>query len=85
MNLFLKLISDGAGEKIKQERKAWGMSKRRLAKLTYIDQETIESIEKGYVCMLDFKLLRNICKVLQISIFDFFTRPVSKEDILAMV
>lgn len=35
--------------------------------------------------MLDFKLLRNICKVLQISIFDFFTRPVSKEDILAMV
>ncbi len=85
MNLFLKLISDSAGEKIKQERKAWGMSKRRLAKLTYIDQETIESIEKGYVCMLDFKLLRNICKVLQISIFDFFTRPVSKEDILAMV
>ena len=45
----------------------------------------IESIEKGYVCMLNFKLLRNICKVLQISIFDFFTRPVSKEDILAMV
>ena len=85
MNLFLKLISDSAGEKIKQERKAWGMSKRRLAKLTYIDQETIESIEKGYVCMLNFKLLRNICKVLQISIFDFFTRPVSKEDILAMV
>ena len=85
MNLFLKLIGDSAGEKIKQERKAWGMSKRRLAKLTYIDQETIESIEKGYVCMLNFKLLRNICKVLQISIFDFFTRPVSKEDILAMV
>ena len=85
MNLFLKLISDSAGEKIKQERKAWGMSKRRLAKLTYIDQETIESIEKGYVCMLNFKLLRNICKVLQISIFDFFTRPVSKKDILAMV
>ena len=85
MNLFLKLISDSAGEKIKQERKAWGMSKRRLAKLTYIEQETIESIEKGYVCMLDFKLLRNICKVLQISIFDFFTRPVSKEDVLAMV
>ena len=85
MNLFLKLISDSAGEKIKQERKAWGMSKRRLAKLTYTDQETIASIEKGYVCMLNFKLLRNICKVLQISIFDFFTRPVSKEDILAMV
>ena len=85
MNLFLKLISDGAGEKIKQERKAWGMSKRRLARLTYTDQETIESIEKGYVCMLNFKLLRNIYKVLQISIFDFFTRPVSKEDILAMV
>ena len=85
MNLFLKLISDSAGEKIKQERKAWGMSKRRLAKLAYTDQETIESIEKGYVCMLDFKLLRNICKVLQISIFDFFTRPVSKKDILAMV
>lgn len=83
--LFLKLISDNAGKKIKKERKAWGMSRRRLAKLTYTDHETIESIENGYVCMLDFKLLRNICKILQISIFDFFIRPVSEEDILAMV
>ena len=47
MNLFLKLISDSAGEKIKQETKAWGMSKRRLAKLTYTDQETIESKPKA--------------------------------------
>ena len=85
MNIFYELISDNAGKKIKRERLAWGMSRRRLAKLTYTDKETIEYIEKGYVCMLDFKLLRNICNVLEISIFDFFIKPVTIEEIIAMV
>ncbi len=85
MNLFYQLISDNAGKKLKYERKAWGMSRRRLAKLAYADPETIEDIEKGYVCMLNFNLLRNLCKALQISPFDFFIKQLTTEEILAIV
>lgn len=85
MNLFYELISDRAGNKLKQERKAWGMSRRKLAKLAYTDSETIEYIEKGYVCMLDFDLLRKICKVLQVSPFDFFNKTLTTDELLAIV
>ena len=85
MNLFYQLISDNAGKKLKYERKAWGMSRRRLAKLAYTDPETIEDIEKGYVCMLNFDLLRNLCKALQISPFEFFVKQLTTEEILAIV
>ena len=85
MNLFYKLISNRAGEKIKEERKAWGMSKRRLAKLTYTDKETIEYIENGYVCMLDSNLLRRIAEVLDVSMFDFFRKKLTFEEMLAIV
>ena len=85
MNLFYELISDDAGRKLKKERQAWGMSRRRLAKLAYTDPETIEDIEKGYVCMLDFDLLRKLCKALQVSPFDFFIKQLTTEEILAIV
>lgn len=85
MNLFYQLISDDAGKRLKYERRAWGMSRRKLAKLAFTDPETIEDIEKGYVCMLDFHLLRNLSKTLQISPFDFFIKRLTKEEILAMV
>lgn len=85
MNLFYQLISDDAGKRLKYERRAWGMSRRKLAKLAFTDPETIEDIEKGYVCMLNFRLLRNISRVLQISPFDFFIKRLTKEEILAMV
>ena len=85
MNLFYNLISDSAGKRLMYERKAWGMSRRKLAKLAYTDSETIEDIEKGYVCMLDFNLLRKLCRVLQISPFDFFTKQLTTEEILAIV
>ena len=49
MNLFYQLISDDAGKRLKYERRAWGMSRRKLAKLAFTDPETIEDIEKGYV------------------------------------
>ena len=47
MNLFYNLIRDDAGERIKFERKAWGMSRKKLARLAYTDPETIEYIEKA--------------------------------------
>ena len=33
------------GKIIRSERRSWGMSKRKLAKLSYTDVETIEDIE----------------------------------------
>lgn len=85
MNLFYELISDDAGRKIKYERKAWGMSRRRLARLAYTDPETIEYVEKGYVCMMDFNLLNNIAKALQVSPFIFFRRILTNEEIIDLV
>ena len=85
MNLFYELISDKAGKKIKRERKAWGMSRRRLAKLTGTDKETIEYIENGYVCMLDSNLLRRISETLDVNMFDFFKRKLAFEEMLAIV
>ena len=82
MNLFYELIRDDAGKKIKYERKAWGMSRKRLASLAYTDPETIESIEKGYVCMMDFKLLVNIARALDISPFIFFRKVLTNEEIV---
>ena len=66
MNKFYELISDNAGKKIKRERQAWGMSRRRLARLAKTDKETIEYIENGYVCMLDTNLLKMISEALDI-------------------
>ena len=85
MSLFYDLISNGAGRKLKGERKAWGMSRRRLAKLTGTDKETIEYIENGYVCMLDSNLLRRIAEVLDVSMFDFFRKKLTFEEMLAIV
>ena len=38
----IELISDDTGTRLKRERREWGMSRRRLAKLSYTDPETIE-------------------------------------------
>lgn len=84
MNLFYELIRDDAGKKIKYERKAWGMSRKRLASLAYTDPETIESIEKGYVCMMDFKLLVNIARALDISPFIFSRKVLTNEEIVEL-
>ena len=83
--MFYDLISDNAGKQIRRERKAWGMSRRRLAKLTGTDKETIEYIENGYVCMLDSNLLRRIAEVLDVSMFDFFRKKLTFEEMLAIV
>ena len=85
MNIFYELISDNAGKRLKYERKAWGMSRRKLARLAYTDPETIEKIENGYVCMLDFNLLKNLCSTLDVSPFDFFNKNLTTEELLAIV
>ena len=85
MNLFYDLISDNAGKQIKRERKAWGMSRGRLAKLVKTDRETIEYIENGYVCMLDADLLRRISETLDVNMFDFFKRKLTFQEMLSIV
>ena len=85
MNLFYELISDNAGRKIRRERKSWGMSRRRLAKLSGTDKETIEYIENGYVCMLDANLLRRISEALDVSMFDFFKKQLTFEEMLQII
>lgn len=60
---------DNFGKTIRYERKSWGMSQRRLAKLSYTDKETIEDIESGKEINPDFFLMLNICDVLDISVF----------------
>lgn len=60
---------DGFGKIIRIERKSWGMSKRRLARLSYTDKETIEDIESGKDINPDFFLMLKICEVLDISVF----------------
>jgi len=85
MNLFMKLISDNAGKKIKRDRKAWGMSLGRLSKLTRIDKEDLFMIEKGYVCMLDFEKLMNICSVLETNPFDYFVRKLTDKELTLIV
>lgn len=57
------------GKVIRYERKSWGMSQRRLAKLSYTDKETIEDIESGKEINPDFFLMLRICDVLDISVF----------------
>lgn len=57
------------GELLKYERKSWGMSKRRLARLAHVDVETIEEIENGTIIEPDFYEMLNICEILESSIF----------------
>ena len=54
---------------IRSERRSWGMSKRKLAKLSYTDVETIEDIESGKEKNPDFFLMLKICDILEISVF----------------
>ena len=42
------------GKMIKRERLSWGMSLNRLSKLSKVDKETIEDIEKGKILNPDF-------------------------------
>lgn len=64
------------GKILKQDRKAWGMSRRRLAKLSRVDKETIEEIEKGIIKEPDFFDMLSICDVLESSVFFYVEKEI---------
>lgn len=61
---------DNLGSSIRYERKSWGMSLNRLARLSNIDKEDIIEIESGKNKNPDFFVMLKICEVLQISVFE---------------
>ena len=68
------------GKLLKEERNEWGMSRRKLARLSYIDAETIEEIEKGKIKNPDFYLMLRICEVLDTSVYFFIEREGEVND-----
>lgn len=57
------------GKQMKYERKSWGMSRRRLERLSHVDRYTIEEIENGIEKNPDLYDMLNLCDVLETSIF----------------
>lgn len=62
---------DNLGNIIRYERKCWGMSLNKLARLSHIDKEDIIEIESGKNKNPDFFIMLKICEILQISIFEY--------------
>lgn len=73
---------DNFGYKLKKERKEWGMSKRRLARLSFTDIETIEELENGECLNPNFELILNICKALDLSAFSLIKENTTITQIL---
>ena len=70
------------GKIIKRERKAWGMSRRRLGKLTNLEFDEVEEFETGINKNPSFYLMLKICDALQISIFSLLSEEGYKSFIL---
>lgn len=83
--MFKDLLVEDISDRLKKERKAWGMSRRRLARLSHTDKETIEEIEYGNLKNLDFELLMRICEALEISAFSFLKKGTTVEELLAVI
>ena len=69
---------DNLGKSLRKERKSWGMSLRRLARLSHIDKESIEEIERGINKNPDFFDMLNICEVLDSSVYFYIKRKKRK-------
>ena len=78
---YYNLIKDDAGKILKYERKQFGYSWKKLAKLAYTDPETIEYIENGYVCMMTPNILKNLSLALDIEFNVFLKRKLSDDEI----
>ena len=61
--------NENMGKMLKQERKSWGMSKKRLSKLAFVDIYTIEDIENGLIKNPSFYDMLNICEALDTSVY----------------
>lgn len=70
---------DDLGKIIKRERKAWGMSRRRLGKLINLEFDEVEEIETGINKNPSFYLMLKLCDALQISIFPLLSEDGNKE------
>lgn len=69
---------DDLGKIIKRERKAWGMSRRRLGKLINLEFDEVEEIETGINKNPSFYLMLKLCDALQISIFSLLSEEWQK-------
>ena len=69
---------DNLGKNLRRERKSWGMSLRRLDRLSHIDKESIEEIERGINKNPDFFDMLNICEVLDSSVYFYIKRKKRK-------
>lgn len=66
--IIIKWI-DNVGKQIKSERLSWGMSRRKLSRLSHVDRETITDIENGRIQNPDFYEMLNICEALDTSVY----------------
>lgn len=66
------------GKLLKYERKSWGMSKKRLARLSHVDIDTIDEIETGFITDPDFYEMLNICEALDSSVFFYMNEDYRK-------
>lgn len=75
---------DSFGKMLKKERLSWGMSRRRLQRLSHVDRETIEDIENGRLLNPDFYDMLNICDALDSSVYFYLVdetkNQVNKHD-----
>ena len=65
---------ENLGKKIREERLSWGMSKKRLAKLSRVDKEMIEAIENGKIKQPNFYVMLNICEILESSVYFYIVK-----------
>ncbi|MDO5568767.1 MAG: helix-turn-helix transcriptional regulator [bacterium] len=72
----------GFGKILKYERKSWGMSRRRLAKLSHIEIDDLIDIETGKNITPSFFVLLNICEVLEISAFELVNGNTTMNELL---
>lgn len=62
------------GSKLRSERRSWGMSRIKLARLAHVDECDIEDIECGRNKNPDFYDMLNICDVLQSSVYFYLEK-----------
>ena len=70
---------DNIDKILKEERKEWGMSRKKLARLAHVDEDLIEDIETKKITNPDFYDMLSICDVLQTSVF-FYILEEEKND-----
>lgn len=64
------------GKELKKERLSWAMSRTKLAKLSYVDRDTIIEIEQGIIKNPNYFDVLKICDVLETSIFYFMEKVI---------